>query len=107
MQISIIDDSNQEKCDVDCGVDWSSPEAIALARRQIEGRFSNEIELQYLDLSKATTNRDIPEWRQEIKTKNLLLPLLLVNDKLRITGQFDIRQLIDTITAEIEVEAEW
>lgn len=107
MQISIIDDSHQEKCGVDCGIDWSSPEAIALARQQIEGRFGNDIELQYLDLSKTTANHDMPEWRQEIKTKNLLLPLLLINDKLRIAGQFDIRQLIDTINAEIEIGAEW
>ena len=107
MQISIIGDNNQEKCEVDCGVDWSSPKAIALARRQIEGRFGTEIELQYLDLYEATVNRDIPEWRQEIKTKNLSLPLLLVNDNLRISGQFDIRQLLDTITPEIEIGDQW
>ncbi len=107
IQISIIDDSSPEKCDTNCGEDWSSPEAIALARQQIKDRFGNKIKLQYLDLSKATANHAVLERRQEIKNKNLSLPLLLINDKLRIAGQFDIRQLLDAIAAEMEIGAKW
>ncbi|MBA7696303.1 hypothetical protein ES703_104948 [subsurface metagenome] len=45
------------------------------------------------------------EWKEVIKNKGLLLPLLLLNGKLRISGQFDIRQLLDTIEVEIEIGA--
>ncbi len=107
IQINIIDDSIQENCAANCGVDWSSAEPVALARQQIKNRFGNKIQLQYLDLAKVTANHDALKWRQEINNKNLSLPLLLINDKLRISGQFDIRQLLDAIAAEIEIGAKW
>ncbi|MFC2056992.1 hypothetical protein ACFLTO_05460 [Chloroflexota bacterium] len=48
-------------------------------------------------------NHDTPEWSGVIKDRNLLLPLLLINGQLRISGRFDIRQLLDTIGIEIEM----
>ncbi len=105
IQITIIDDSRGEKCDAYCGEDWSSPEALALAKQRIKDRFGDKIELQYLDLSKAMANQDTLEWNEVIKNKNLSLPLLLINGQPRISGQFDIRQLLDAIEAEIEIGA--
>ncbi len=109
IQIIIVDDSKSEKydaeCDAKCGVAWSSVEAIALASRQIENRFGEEIKLEYLDLSQPAANPHTLELSQEIKDKDLLLPLLLINGQPRISGPFDIRQLLDTIEAEIEIEA--
>ena len=103
IKITILDDSRQKECDAGCGTDWSSAEAIVLASQQIKDRFGDKIQLSYLDLSKAVDNQDAPKWNEEIKNKNLSLPLLLINDHLRISGEFDIRQLIDTIEAEIEI----
>jgi len=31
------------------------------------------------------------------------VPLLLVNGRLRIAGQFDVRQIVDAIEAEMEI----
>ena len=107
IQITIIGDSLQEKCDAGCGEDWSSPETLALARQRIKDRFGDKIQLQYLDLSKAIANHDALEWNEVIKNKNLSLPLLLINGQPRISGLFDIRQLLDTIEAEIEIGAQW
>ncbi len=104
IQITILDDRRGEKCDAECGIDWSSAEAIALASQRIKDRFSDKVNLEYLDLSQATANHDALKWSQAIKDKKLPLPLLLINGQLRISGQFDIRQLMDAIEAEIELE---
>ena len=109
IQIIIVDDIKGEKydaeCDAMCGVKWSSAEAIALASRRIKDRFSEEIKLEYLDLSQPAANPHTLELRQEIKNKDLSLPLLLINGQPRISGPFDMRQLLDSIEAEMEIEA--
>ena len=105
IQITIVDDSKGEKCDAHCGVDWASVETIALANQRIKDRFGDKIKLQYLDLSKPMANRHALELDQRFKNKDLSLPLLLINGEPRISGQFDIRQLLDAIEAEIEIGA--
>ena len=106
MQITILDDSKGEKCDAHCGVDWSSAETIALASQRIKDRFGNRIELQYLDLAKPMTTRQALKLKRQIRNKNLALPLLIINGEPRISGQFDIRLLLDAIDAEIEINYE-
>ena len=103
INIIILDDSTRRVCDADCGEDWSAPEAIALAHQRIKDRFSDKIQLEYVDLSKGTANHHVSEWSQVIRDRNLSVPLLLVNGELRISGQFDIRQLLDAIETEIEI----
>ena len=103
IQITIVDDRRGEQCDAECGIDWSSAEAVALASQRIKDRFSDKINLEYLDLSQAIANHDALEWSQAIKDKKLSLPLLLINGQLRISGQFDIRQLLDVVEAEMEI----
>ncbi len=106
IQVTIIDDSRREECEAKCGIDWSSPEALALAKQRIKDRFGAKIQLEYLDLSKATNNHEALEWNEAIKNRDLPLPLLLINGEPRISGQFDIRQLLDVIDAEIEIGAQ-
>ena len=106
IQVTIIDDSKGEKCDTHCGVDWSSVEAITLASQRIKDGFGDKIQLEYLDLSKPVANRHALELFQGIKNKDLSLPLLLINGNPRISGQFDIRLLLDAISAELELKHE-
>ena len=106
IEITIVDDSKGEKCDAHCGVDWSSVEAITLASQRIKDRFGDKIQLEYLDLSKPVDNCRALEFIQGIKNRDLSLPLLLVNGKPRISGQFDIRLLLDAINAELELNHE-
>ena len=105
VQITIIDDSSREQCDASCGVDWSSPEAIDLASQRIKDRFGEKVQLECLDLSKAVGSRDAVEWDEVIKQKNLSLPALFIDGHPRIAGEFDIRQLLDAIEADIEIGA--
>jgi disulfide oxidoreductase YuzD len=106
IQITIVDDSQGEKCEAHCGVDWSSAEAITLASQRIKDRFGDRIKIEYLDLSKPITNHHALELSQQVKDKNLSLPLLVINGQPRISGQFDIRQLVDAIEAEVELTHE-
>jgi len=104
IQIIIIDDSKGERCDAHCGADWSLAETIALAKKRIKERFGERIQLEYLDLSKPGANHRILELNQLVSNQNLSLPLLLINGQPRISGQFDIRLLLDAIDAEIETQ---
>ena len=103
VQITVLDDRRTEECQAGCGIDWASPEAIALANQQIKDRFGDRMKMEYLNLSRTEATGDVLHWKEVIQNKNLLLPLLLLNGHLRISGQFDIRQLLDTIEAEIEI----
>ncbi len=104
MRVVILDDSEKaNSCGADCGQDWSSAEVIALARRSIEARFGKEITLEYVNLSacgveclEAGLQRKIGDW-------GLSLPTLVINGEPRISGQFDMRLMLDAIEAELEI----
>jgi len=98
-----MDESSRKDCDAGCGTDWSSPDALALATRQVTDRFGGEAVLDYLDLANKTGDSQANDWRQKIRERNLSVPLLLINGHLRIAGQFDIRQVIDAVEAEMEM----
>jgi len=100
-----MDDSKAEKCEAHCGIDWSSKEAITLINQRIKERFGGRVKLEYLDLSKPRTGRAL-ELNQLVKDENLPLPLLVINGQPRISGQFDIRHLLDAIDAEMEIGAQ-
>ena len=106
IQITIVDDTKGEQCDAHCGIDWFAIETLALANQRIKDRFGDKIQLEYLDLSKPMANRHTLEVKQSIKDKNPSFPLLLINGKPRISGPFDIRQLLDAIDAEMEIESQ-
>ncbi|MFC1592952.1 hypothetical protein ACFL4C_02955 [Candidatus Omnitrophota bacterium] len=103
IRITIVDDSKGEKCGAHCGVDWSLPEVITFASHRIRDRFGDKVHLEYLDLSKSITTSYGLELSQEIRIKNLSLPLLLIDGKTKISGQFDIRMLLDAIGVEMEL----
>ena len=46
IQVIIADDSKGEKCDAHCGVEWSSPEVVALASQRIKDRFGDKIQFK-------------------------------------------------------------
>jgi len=106
IQITIVDDSRREECEAACGIDWSSPEALTLAKQRIKDRFSAKIQIKYIDLLRITNNHDTLEWNEATKNQNLSLPLLLINGQPRISGQFDIHQLLNVIDTEIEIGAQ-
>ena len=105
IQVTIVDDSMGGKCDAHCGMDWSSVETVSLAAERVSDRFGDRVQLGYLDLSKPITDHYAVELSQGIKSRNLSLPLLVIDGQPRISGQFDIRQLLDAIDAEVEIKS--
>ena len=105
IQITIVDDSKAEQCEAHCGLDWSSAEAMALASQRIRDKFGDKMRLEYLDLSQPMANHHALELNQRIRNKNLSLPLLMIDGEPRICGQFEMRQLLDAIDAEMEIKS--
>jgi len=103
IQVVIINDSRREECEAACGVDWSSSEVIALASQQIRDRFGEKMRVEYVDLAEATVSPETDEFMKIINNRSLSLPVLLINGQPRISGQFDIRQLLDAIEADMEM----
>ena len=102
IEIVIVDDSRAERCEVQCGEDWSAAEALALAKQRIEERFDKKVQLEYIDLAKAATEPHILELKQKIEDEKTQVPLLVIDGKPRVFGLFDIRILLDTIEVELE-----
>ena len=104
IQITIVDDSCREKCDFRCGIDWSSAEVITLASDRIKDRFGSKIKLDYLDMAEPVTNRYALELSCRARKEKLPLPLLVIDGQPRISGEFDIRLLLDAIETELEIK---
>jgi len=105
MEVIIIDDDTTGKCEAACGVNWSLPESIVLARQGIKERFGSKATLNHVNLTQTPPGWEVAQWQELIKKEKLSLPLLLIGGKPRISGEFDIRQLLDVIEAEMEMEA--
>ena len=103
IQVTIINDPTRQDCDISCGTDWSSGKSLELAEEQVRNRFGDSVYLTYLDLAGKGKEDSLFEWRERIMKESLSVPLLVLNGHLRITGNFDIRQMLDVIEAELEV----
>ena len=105
LTVIIADDTRKRECDAACGEDWSSPDTFTLACQRIKERFGDSVHMEYLDLTRATADRQALEWSKKLREKNLSVPLLIINGEPRISGQFNIHQLLDAIEAEVEIGA--
>lgn len=103
IKVTIINDLARQDCDASCGTDWSSKDSMELAREQIKNRFGDSVQLTYLDLAGTKEDDSLIDWGDKIIDENLSVPLLILNGRLRITGNFDIRQMLDVIEAELEM----
>ena len=103
IQVTIIYESEGERCNPACGIDWSSTEAAAPITQRISERFGEQVELEYIDLSQPGNTPRFPELKQLVEDKNIPLPVLVIGGQPIISGQFDARLLLDAIDAEIEI----
>jgi hypothetical protein len=100
LRITIVDGAAGRSCAVGCGTDWSRPEEITAARREVRSRFGNRVSLEYLEL--RASEETPAKSRMERAVRGMPLPVLLANGRPRIAGKFDLRQLIDVIEVGIE-----
>ena len=102
ISVIIVHDGKGTDCEGGCGIDWSSAEATAPITEQLEKRFSDSIRLEYIDLSRHTTGH-ASEIARIVSDEDIPLPLLLIDGRPAVSGQFDARLLLDAIDAEIEM----
>jgi len=95
-RVEIIWDSRLKACDVDCGADWSRPAVLEEARQALARRFGESVTLGLVDIAADTAARRRYGTEQGI-------PLLVVNGTVRLSGQFDIRRVIDAVETEQEI----
>jgi hypothetical protein len=104
IKVTILNDTRtfQFRCEMACGEDWSSADARDNAAKSIKERFGSRAKLEYIDLAK-TRRKNAPELKDLVKSAELVLPALLIDGRPRITGSFDLRQMLDMIDAEKEL----
>jgi len=102
VSVTIVFDSKRHQCEGQCGLNWSSSEITGTVRQRIKERFGEAVTLEVVDLSIVSKRSDTLQKR--LANENLYLPVLLVNDEMRIPGEFDVRQLMDAIEVEQEID---
>jgi len=104
LSVIIVDDKGKQACDAGCGTDWSLSEAVSLLEERIKEKFNDKIVMEYVDLSKGGNSQQKLDWHRLIEDNSLPVPLLLVDGELRMSGQFDIRQILDAIEVHMEIK---
>jgi len=102
VQVVILGDSRTPGCGVGCGADWSDPEVLGLAAERAAARFGDGVGIEYTDLARGELKPELAGWRSEVSRLSLGFPLLLLNGRVKIAGDFDIRRLMDVIEVEVE-----
>ena len=103
-RVTIVDNSQEEKCEGRCGLDFSSPATVEFVTEHLKKLYGDSVQLEYLDLADLSIRNSHPDIAEMLADRDLLLPLLLVNGNLRISGYFDIYILQNVIQTEMEME---
>ena len=102
LRVAIFDRKGEagKLCAEPCGVDWTDQENQRLARQNLRQFFGDGVELEFYDAGEAP-----PDIARGLKEGGLLLPLLVINGKVRLQGFFDFRRLRDMVEAVGETYA--
>ena len=102
VQVTVAFNSQKTVCEGQCGIDWSSAEMVGMVKKRLAERFGNTVKLALVDLS--AINRRSQALKKRLAGDNLFPPVLLINNEVRIPGEFDIRQLMDAVEVEREID---
>ncbi|MFQ5825874.1 MAG: hypothetical protein ACE5IA_00825 [Dehalococcoidia bacterium] len=105
IQVAIFDQRGEGKlCLEGCGADWCSPEVQQEAEERLRQLHGGEVSIEFFNLEDPGMRAWNPKVVARIQDEGLLLPLLMINGEVRITGHFDIRQLVDAVEAQKELD---
>jgi disulfide oxidoreductase YuzD len=102
--VTVVDDAASPKCEARCGLDLSSPETFNSTADVLRKLFGSRVKIEHISLT-AIEAGSLSEIAERVKSSDLVLPLLLINGKPRISGYFDLHSLQEVIQAEIEMAA--
>ncbi len=100
--VTVVDDAASPKCEARCGLDFSSPETLKSTTQVLRKLFGSRVKLEYAGPD-AIQAGPLAEVADRVKSGDLVLPLLLINGKPRVSGYFDLHLLQEVIQAEIEM----
>ena len=49
--VTVVYDSKKTQCEAQCGLDWSSAEMKYVVKKRIQERFTDGVNLEFVDLS--------------------------------------------------------
>lgn len=101
IKATIVYDTQRGGCEGKCGADWTATAVVSAVKESLTARFGDGVTLQLVDL--AAPSQQAMILRQRVHREGLELPLLLLNEQLRISGEFDARQLMDMVETEGEL----
>lgn len=79
---------------MECGSDWSQADVQSQMKTILQKKFGDQIIIDYYDIQNSG---------QQLK-ENDKFPLLMINNQIRLSGPFDMRQLVDIIETQLELE---
>ncbi len=102
LRVVIINNSGSVHCAVGCGLDWSQPEHLKLAEERLKSRYGAQVQLDYIDLARSGSPPPADCQTDETE-EEARFPRLLINSKMKIAGDFDMRMLLDAVEVESEM----
>jgi len=102
LRVTIVNYSGSLHCQAGCGWDWSQPEHLKLADERLQSRYGAKVQLDYVDLaqlgSPPLADCEVGELEEEAP-----FPRLVVNGRVKIAGDFDLRMLLDAVEVVAEM----
>ncbi len=102
LRVVIVNNTGSIHCQVGCGWDWSQPEHLKLAEERLRDRYGSEVQVDYIDLvqSEGLPPADCQTDEMEEEPR---FPRLVINGKMKIAGDFDMRMLLDAVEVVAEI----
>ena len=102
MRVVIVNHSGSIHCQMGCGWDWSQPETLKLAEERLHSRYGSQVQLDYIDVARSGSPPPVECLTEEME-EGARFPRLLINSKMKIAGDFDMRMLLDAVEVEAEM----
>ena len=96
VRLTVVGNSRAPVCQANCGAGWSQPETLSQARLALWERFGGSVRLSYVDTEHSKDRLKLPPGEKGY-------PLLMVDGNIRLSGQFDLRQVMDVAEAQLEM----
>lgn len=103
MRVVIVNHSGSIHCQVGCGWDWSQPDHLKLAEERLHSRYGSLVQLDYIDLARSGSPPLAECQTDEMEEEEMRFPRLVINGKMKIAGDFDMRMLLDAVEVEAEM----
>ncbi len=105
IRVAIFDQRGEGKvCLEGCGADWCAPEVQQEATERLRQIHGDQVRVEFVDLADPGWQARNPQVAANVQSGGLHLPLLMINSEVRITGHFDLRQLVDAVEAQEELD---